>query len=62
MPPISEQNRLYIHICCMKYMFDLVDTNNQITTRLKDLFEKYPNIDPAALGFPTDWLKEPLWN
>jgi abortive infection bacteriophage resistance protein len=61
-PPVAEQNRLYIHICCMKYMFDLVDTNNQIPTRLKDLFKKHPNIDPTALGFPKDWLKEPLWN
>ena len=61
-PPISEQNRLYIHICCMKYMFDLIDTNNQISIRLKDLFKKYPNIDQTTLGFPKDWLKEPLWN
>lgn len=61
-PPVSEQNRLYIHICCMKYMFDLVDTNNQISTRLKDLFRKYPNIDQTALGFQKDWIKEPFWD
>ena len=36
----------------MKYMFDLVDTNDQISIRLKALFEKYPNIDQTALGFP----------
>lgn len=61
-PPTQEQYKLYIHICCMKYMFDLVDTNNQISLKLQDLFNRYPNIDQTALGFPPDWIKEPLWN
>jgi abortive infection bacteriophage resistance protein len=61
-PSFSEHHKLYIHICCMKYMFDLIDTNNQISTRLMGLFKKYPNIDPSALGFPGYWTTEPLWN
>lgn len=60
-PPLTEQNKLYIHICCMKYVFDTVDTNSQISNRLQQLFKKYSNIDPTALGFPKDWEKEPLW-
>ncbi len=61
-PPVNEHYKLYIHICCMKYMFDLVDTNNQISFKMQDLFNRYPNIDQAALGFPSDWQGEPFWN
>lgn len=61
-PPVEEQNKLYIHICCMKYLFDVVDNNSQISARLQQLFKKYPNIDQNALGFPKNWEKEPLWN
>jgi abortive infection bacteriophage resistance protein len=61
-PPVEEQNKLYIHICCMKYLFDVVDNNSQISDRLQQLFKKYPNIDQNALGFPKNWEKEPLWN
>jgi abortive infection bacteriophage resistance protein len=60
-PPYAEQNKLYIHICCMKYLFDTLDTNSTLSQRFQQLFKKYPNIDPAALGFQKDWEQEPLW-
>ena len=29
--------------------------------KLKKLIEKYPTVDIAAVGFPSDWEDEPLW-
>lgn len=61
-PQQTEQNRLYIHVCCMMYLFDTIDSENTITNRLENLFIKYPNIDRSALGFNAGWEKEPLWD
>jgi abortive infection bacteriophage resistance protein len=61
-PPQNEQNKLYIHICCMKYLFDAVDLSNNLNLRFQDLFKRYPNIDPNALGFPKNWGKESFWS
>lgn len=61
-PPVSEHQNLYIHICCMKYLFDRIDIENQLGTRIQALFSKYPNIDQHALGFPDFWEQEPFWN
>jgi len=28
---------------------------------LKALLEKYPTVNPIAMGFPQGWQEEPLW-
>jgi hypothetical protein len=33
----------------------------QFSSRLKFLFEKYPNVDPKALGMRPNWEEEELW-
>lgn len=45
----------------MKYLFDTIDTNSQISNRFQQLFKIYQNIDQSALGFPKGWENEPLW-
>jgi hypothetical protein len=47
--------------CCMKYLLDVISPGHNYKVRLSDLFEKYPNVDLNALGFPADWGNEPLW-
>ncbi|MCM4161282.1 Abi family protein [Antarcticibacterium flavum] len=60
-PKQHEFLYLYVHLCLMKYMLNVVQPENHFTEKLSALFEKYPNVDPNALGMKTDWEKEPLW-
>lgn len=61
-PKQHEFQKLYVHLCCMKYLLDVVQPGNHFSGRLKALLEKYKhNIDPNALGLKQDWQNEPLW-
>ncbi|WP_248723095.1 Abi family protein [Seonamhaeicola sp. ML3] len=60
-PKQHEFTKLYVHMCLMKYMLNTIQPNNRFTTRLNELIEKYPNVDPNALGMKPNWLNEPLW-
>ena len=60
-PPVNEHHMLYIHACCMKYLLDVISPGHHYKIRLAELFEKYPNVDLRALGFPAAWKDEPLW-
>lgn len=60
-PSITQRDKLYIHICCMKYLVDTIDESNHLAEKFKNLFNKYPNVDKNALGFIDGWEKEPLW-
>ena len=53
--------KLYVHLCLMKYVINIIQPGNNFTTRLNELFIKYPNVDPDALGMKPDWQNEPLW-
>lgn len=61
-PKPDEYHMLYIHLSCMKYLLNVVDSNNDFTYRIKDLLSRYPNIDPRALGLKINWDGEPLWS
>lgn len=61
-PKQHEFKYLYIHFCLMKYMLNIVQPQNHFTERLITLFEKYPNVDPNALGMRSSWQNESLWN
>ncbi|WKK79335.2 Abi family protein [Marivirga arenosa] len=60
-PKQHEFQRLYIHLCIMKYMVNIIAPENTFTKRLLNLFEKYPSVDPNALGMKENWEKEDLW-
>ncbi len=60
-PPVNEHQRLYIHLCCMKYLVNIIIPGNDFTKKLSILLNKYPNIDPNALGIKPNWDMEPLW-
>lgn len=60
-PKQHEFIHLYVHMCLMKYLLKEIQPNNNFTTRLNDLFIKYPNVDENALGMKLDWMQEPLW-
>jgi abortive infection bacteriophage resistance protein len=60
-PPATDHYMLYIHVCCMKYLLDVISPGHHFTPKLAALFVKYPNVDLNALGFPATWQNEPLW-
>jgi len=60
-PKQHEFQYLYIHLCIMKYLLNIVQPENHFTERLYILFEKYPNVDRNALGMKPDWQEEALW-
>ena len=61
-PKQHEFNKLYVHMCLMRYMLNIIQPNNTFTQDLEALFVRYPNVDPNALGMKPDWQNEPLWN
>lgn len=60
-PREHEFSKLYIHMSLMRYLLNSIHPKNTFANDLKSLMEKYPNIDPNALGFKPNWESEPLW-
>ena len=42
-------------------MLNIIQPDNDFKNKLNDLFEKYDNVDPDALGMKPDWQHEPVW-
>lgn len=61
-PKENEFMKLYVHLCCMKYLLNIVHPQNSFTDCIVALLKKYPNVDPNALGLKKDWQNEALWN
>lgn len=57
----SDTQKLYLHLCIMRYLLNLIAPENSFSTKLRDLFNKYPSVDPNALGMKPHWQDEPLW-
>ena len=57
----KQSNKLYMHLCLMKYVLNTIQPNNDFTSRLDTLFIKYPNVDSNALDMKPNWQQEPLW-
>jgi abortive infection bacteriophage resistance protein len=45
----------------IRYLLHTVNPRNSFVDKIEDLLLKYPNVDVRAMGFPTDWKNEPLW-
>ena len=60
-PKQHEFQKLYVHLCIMKYLLDRIQPENNFCERLNNLLVKYPNVDPNALGLKANWQNENLW-
>jgi abortive infection bacteriophage resistance protein len=58
----TDMKRVYYRICMIKYLLFTVSPNNTFTQKLLSLLAEYPDIDTRAMGFPSNWRSEPLWN
>lgn len=60
-PAGVANNRLYAQICCLAYLQNTIQPDNDFRQQLKSLLLAYPNVDTSAMGFPPNWANEPLW-
>ncbi|MBO6659341.1 MAG: Abi family protein [Roseivirga sp.] len=61
-PEANEFKHLYVHMCVMKYLLNIIDPTNSFGAKLNCLMKEYQrNVDPNALGFKENWVKEELW-
>jgi abortive infection bacteriophage resistance protein len=60
-PKQHEFQKLYVHLCLLKYLLNIVAPGNHMKNNLVDLFVKYPSVDPNALGMHMNWQEEDVW-
>ncbi|MES2445796.1 MAG: Abi family protein [Bacteroidota bacterium] len=60
-PEAKDMHMLYIHLCCIRYLLNIIQPQNNFRTQLVELLEKYPSVDSNALGLKINWQNEPLW-
>ena len=62
---LTNQNinpqKLYLFLSILKYLLNIINPETSFSTRLKNLFLDYKNVDIAKMGFPIDWQEEELW-
>ena len=54
-------NKLYIQLCCIAYLLNNIHPGNTFPQTLKELIHAYPNVDVSAMGFPSGWQTEAIW-
>lgn len=57
-----NHSKIYAQLCCIAYLLDSIGESRSFKQPLKQLIASYPNVDIKAMGFPSDWQSEPLWN
>lgn len=55
-----SNDRIFIIIAVIVYLLNIVNPTSHFKKKLNDLFERYPMIDLAPMGFPMNWKDEPL--
>ena len=56
-----DANKVYAIACCIAYWLDSMGYGLDFKDEFKSLLASYPQVDPAAMGFPENWISEPLW-
>lgn len=59
--PATDKRRTYYNISIIKYFLDIIFPNNDFKDKLLSIFAAFPEIDLNAMGFNSNWEKEPLW-
>jgi abortive infection bacteriophage resistance protein len=57
----SDTKRIYYTLSLILYLMQTINPQNSFVSRFKKLLSEYPNVDVRAMGFPTDWRSEKLW-
>ena len=54
-------DKIYPQLCCIAYLLNAIDGRNTFAIDIKQLLQRHPSVDAAAMGFPKGWKNEPLW-
>ena len=57
----TDPLKVYFDMCIIKYFLDIISPNNDMLDKMNRLFFTFPEVDMVALGFPSGWENEPLW-
>lgn len=57
----SDTQKIYVHLCIMRYLLNVIDSENTFAYKLDELLKRYPSVDPNAMGFKSNWQFEQLW-
>lgn len=58
---IPRTDKTYFIMSMIIYLLNTVNPKHTFIERFSTLLNKYPNVDTAAMGFPTNWRDEELW-
>lgn len=56
-----DSTKIYVHLSYLIYLMNSLNPQNNYKDCFKELLKKYPNVDVAAMGFPSNWQSQPLW-
>ncbi len=59
---VTNTQRVYFVLAIIRYWLNIIAPDNTLPQDLINLFENYPDVNPGALGFPSNWQQELLWN
>jgi len=57
----TPNNRIYYTLSVIIYLLNIINPKHTFKEKMEGLFQKYPGVDRAAMGFPTNWKSESLW-
>ena len=56
-----REQTLYPQLCCVVYWLNSITPENTFIIDFKQLLIKHPSVQTRLLGFPRNWVQEPLW-
>ncbi|MBJ7882089.1 Abi family protein [Gelidibacter salicanalis] len=56
-----SNKKVFFILSMMLFLMQTINPQNSLVFRFKELLAEYPNIDTAAMGFPSNWESEDLW-
>ena len=59
---VGSPSKLYPQLCCLQYLLNSIGVGVEFRKGLKALLAMYSNVDTDAMGFPKNWMSDPLWS
>lgn len=56
-----DNHKVHYVLSMLLYLLQSLDNGHSLREDFKKLLKKFPNIDPAAMGFPIRWIEEEIW-
>lgn len=57
----DKELKIYAVICCILYCLKSINPYSDYGKNLISLLSKYDEVDERHMGFPENWMEQPLW-